>query len=347
MKLDGRRVTHDAAAVLRKIAVSRVLEGESPSKVMASLGLSRTVIYRWLKRWHTEGEESFEAKPIPGRPALLSDRQCEKVRTWLDGSDPRDFGFQQALWSRSVVANLINQRFHVALSPQAVGALLHRLGITPHQPLQRAYRRKDSEVDRWKRETYPRLKRQASRERAEIFFWDEAGARSNEPSGSTWGKRGSRVEVRVLGKRQSVNAASAINERGAFWYRLYHGKLTGEKFVALLKEFMKRRRRPVLLVVDNLKIHRSDPVEEYIQEQKGRLELHFLPSYAPDLNPDEFVWHQTKAQRRKVPLMDGECIDDAEERRLEAIKTRPALVRSFFNAPSVAYVRESRHRRKR
>jgi transposase len=108
--------------------------------------------------------------------------------------------------------------------------------------------------------------------------------------GKTWGKKGETPVVERPGQRQSINAASAVNTRGAFWYCIYHGGLTAELFVTLLRRMMRRRLKPVHLVVDGLPAHKTALVKAYVATTKGMLALHFLPGYAPELNPDELVW---------------------------------------------------------
>jgi len=78
--------------------------------------------------------------------------------------------------------------------------------------------------------------------------------------------------------------------RGGFWYADYMDRFNAGRFVEFLKAFLRGRRRPVMLVVNRHSAHRAKVVAEFVQSTKGRLELHFLPGYAPEPNPDEFVW---------------------------------------------------------
>jgi len=173
---------------------------------------------------------------------------------------------------------------------------------------------------------------------AAIFFLDEAGVRSDQVLGRTWGLRGRTPEVPTSGKRQSVSAISAVNARGEFWFEIYTERLNATKFVDLLTHFMRRRKSPVLLILDSHPAHIAKSVARYVQSLKGRLELHFLPGYAPELNPDEFVWNHLKKQGvSKKPLLKDESLRQRVNADLLDIQSRPDLVRSFFNAPSVAY----------
>jgi transposase len=338
MKVDGRTIPHDTSELVRRWAVRRVKAGESPSGVMKSYGLCRTTIYRWLRVVKRGGEKALRARKHTGPKGKLTAAQKLKVRHWINGKDPRQYGFDFGLWTRQIVAALIARRFGVKLGVTAVGRLLVELDITPQKPLRRAYERDPVAIKRWKRREFPKLRARAQRRGAKIFFLDEAGVRSDQVLGRTWGLRGQTPEGATSGKRQSVNAISAVNALGEFWFEIYTERLNATKFVELLAHFMRRRKGPVLLVLDGHPAHIAKSVARYVQSLKGRLELHFLPGYAPELNPDEFVWNHLKRQGvSKQPLLRNESLRHRVHADLNDIQSHPALVRSFFNAPSVAY----------
>lgn len=339
MKVDGRTLSHETSEQIRRMAVRRVREGESPREVIDSYGLARTTIYKWLNMDRAGGAEALRAHKATGRPPKLSDRQRLDVRRWIAGKDPRQYGFDFGLWTRRIVGDLVQRRFQVSLGVTSVGRLLASLGITPQKPLRRAYERDPEAIERWIRIEYPRLKRRALQRGADIFFLDEAGLRSDGPLDRTWAPRGETPEVATSGQRQKINAISAVNALGAFWYNVYSGKFNASRFVWFLAGFLRRRSRPIFLVIDGHPAHRAKLVARYVQSLRGRLELHFLPGYAPELNPDEFVWnHLRQKGTAKKPLLRGESLRERVEEDLSLIKRRPALVRSFFHAPSVAYI---------
>ena len=151
--------------------------------------------------------------------------------------------------------------------------------------------------------------------------------------------RGHTPIVEVPGNRQTISAASAVSATGAFWFVTYKGGMTAELFIALLRSIMRGRRKPLFLVLDSLPAHKAKAVRDYVRSTNGKLELHFLPGYAPELNPDEMVWNYVKRTgTAKRPLNAGEVLQDRIEVDLQAVQDNPALVRSFFKAPSVAYI---------
>src|ERR1019366_7431954 len=208
-KTDGRTLDHKALEHMRMLAVRRVLEdGEKPSLVMESFGFCRTTIYRWLRKCQDEGMEALVEKICQGPAPLLNEKQ-------------RQQGFDFGLWTRRIVQSLIQERMGIELCLTSVGKLLASLDITPQKPLRRAYERDPVAVERWQKETYPKLKKRAKKLGASIFFLDEAGFQSDPPLGRTYGLKGSTPVVQSSGQRQSINVISAVTASGAFWAATY------------------------------------------------------------------------------------------------------------------------------
>ena len=337
--IDGRKLEHNTLEHIRIQAVRRVVEdGESPSTVMESFGLCRTTIYPWLRDFKKHGWDALAESISAGPTPRLTEAQQQRVKRWILGKDPRQYGFDFGLWTRRIVQQLILEKMQVELCLTSVGKLLARLNITPQKPLRRAYERDPKAVALWLAETYPQLKRRAKQEVAMIFFLDEAGFQSDPQLGRTYGLKGSTPVVKTSGQRQSINVISAVNARGAFWAATYDGKLNGESFVLLLKNFMKGRVGKVFLVLDGHPAHTSKLVESYVASLGGRLEFHRLPTYAPDLNPDEFVWSHMKTNGvSKKPLKQNESLRQRVEEDLVKIHNNRPLVRSFFGEKTVAY----------
>jgi len=340
--IDGRTLDHKTLEHIRMLAVKRVVEGgEAPRVVIESLGFCRTTIYSWLRQYEEEGLEGLVERIAQGPEPKLTEKQRQQVRRWILGKDPRQYGFDFGLWSRRIVQTLIQERMGVELGLTAVGRLLASLDITPQKPLRRAYERDPAAVDLWVKQTYPNLKKRAKRLGAKIFFLDEAGFQSDPVLGRTYGLKGHTPVVQTSGQRQSLKVISAVNARGEFWAVTYTGKLNAEAFVLFLDNFMQARAGQVFLVVDGHPAHQANRVKACIKKLPGRLELHFLPPCAPDLNPDEFVWSpmQTNGVSKK-PLKRNESLQNRINEDLNALKANPKLVRSFVCAESVAYAKD-------
>jgi transposase len=296
MKRDGRKLDHKTLEEIRLTAVERVREGEEASTVIASYGFCRTTIYKWLRaaKGRGRGLAALRSRKGTGRPRKLSKAQERQVFRWINGKDPRQCGFDFGLWTRLSVAELISDKFDIKLSLASVGKLLAELGLMPQKPLMRAYERDPEAIEAWQRDTYPSIAAAAKRVGAEIYFWDELGFCADAVQGSTWGAKGHTPLVVMPGKRQSISAASAVNSKGGFWFATYQGAMSGELFVAMLELIMSRRRKPLFVVLDSLPAHKAKGVRDYVEGMKGKLNLHFLPGPAPEVNPDELVWSQMK-----------------------------------------------------
>jgi transposase len=341
MKRDGRSLAHNTLEEMRILAVQRMAEGEHPNDVAASFGMHRSWAYkiRAQARGRGRGARRLRSTKGTGRPRKLTPAQEQQVLRWINGKNPLQYGFDFGMWTRKLVRELVQRNFDVTLSLASVGAMLARLKLTPQKPLQRAYQRDPEAIERWQRDTYPSIARRARQENADIFFWDESGFRADSVHGKTWALRGETPVVHRPGERQSMSAASAVNSKGAFWFATYEGGLSGELFVTLLKKLMFNRKKAVHLIVDGLPAHKKAIVKDYVASTKGKLTLHFLPGYAPDLNPDELVWsHVKRTGVARRPLQKGEQLGPRIHEQLAQIGRDPKLVCSFFKHPSVRYI---------
>src|SRR6266567_5739173 len=163
MKRDGRTLDHKTLEEIRRMAVQRVLEGERPSTVIASYGFARQVIYKWLRQAKGKGHglRALRSRKGTGRPRRLTGKQERQLFRWINGKDPRQYGFDFGLWTRLVVRKLIADKFGAKLGVTAVGKLLAKLGLTPQKPLKRAYERDPAAIEAWKHDTYPGIAKRA------------------------------------------------------------------------------------------------------------------------------------------------------------------------------------------
>jgi transposase len=342
MKIDGRTLDHKTLEHLRIAACKRVLEdGELPSVVAASLGFCRTSIYPWLRRIQEDGWEALAESIAEGPACSLSERQRQRVKRWVVGKDPRQYGFEFGLWTRRIVQSMIQEKMGVELCLTSVGKLLAQLELTPQKPLRRAYERDPLRIKLWQQEEFPKLKKRARKHGAKIYFLDETGFSSEPNLRRTYGLKGQTPVVKTSGQRQKVNVISAVSMQGAFWCQVYTHTLKQGEFINFLKDFLSGQREKVFLVLDSHPAHIANSVQEYVQSTQGKLELHFLPPYAPELNPDEFVWNYLKGTGvARKPLRKNESLKERVKGDLDKLKQDQRLLRSFFMAESVAYVND-------
>lgn len=317
------------------MAVERVREGESASEVIAAYGFNRTTIYKWLNAALRPGLgiKALRSTKASGRPRSLTPKQEAQVFRWINGRDPRQYGLDFGLWTRSVVAELIEKKLGIALGLTAVGELLAKLGLTPQKPLQRAYQRDPQAIEKWQRETFPAIVRQAKAEGAEIFFWDEYGFRAETVHGKTWGVRGKTPVVQRPGQRQAISAASAVNAKGAFWFCIYEGGLNAGLFVELLRKMMKYRKKPIHLVLDSLPAHKTAQVKQVCRIDRR--------------SPDAALpaWLCTRSEPRRTGMESCQAHRHGKatfaERRKTARQNRGAACKTPANAKTRSLILQS------
>ena len=238
-----------------------------------------------------------------------------------------------------MVRELIRREFGVALSEVSVGRLLRKLGLSPQRPLYRAYQQNPEAVRRWKAEEYPAIREQAAKAGATIYFADEAGVRSDYHAGTTWAPVGRTPVVATTGDRFGVNLISAVTAKGKLRFAAYEGSLNGPVFIDFCRRLLHDVSGPVFLVLDGHPVHRSKAVKQFAASTSGRLRLCFLPGYAPELNPDEWVWKHVKHDRIGRAGVTGP--DDLKAKALAALhrlQKLPHLVRGFFRDPNLRYI---------
>jgi transposase len=327
--------------VIRRDAVERVRAGEDVSAVMAGYRMARTTFYKWTARMAAgDGTmRSLRARKARGSASRLSPEQKKAVRRAIVGKDPRQYGFDFGLWTRAVVRDLILERWGVAYSVEAVGKLLRELELTPQRPLTRAWQQDPKAVAHWKKHRFAALKREALAAGAEVLFLDETGFRADAQMGRTWGAKGKTPVVPRDGRRPSVNAIGMVSARGAFYWEVFHGSFNAKRFVEFLRGFLKGRRKPVIIVLDRHPVHLSAAVLREAAASGGRLRFEYLPSYAPELNPQEQAWRYAKRTgTSRTPLRAGESLPERAARDLSNMAHRPRLIRSFFEQPDTVYI---------
>lgn len=179
------------------------------------------------------------------------------------GKDPRQYSLGSSLWTRKLVSELILKEFGIKIGLTVISDLLNSLNITPQKPLRLAHQREPEAIKEWTKVTYPLIRKKAKRIGAEIYFIDETGIRSDSTVGKTWGRKGNKVVLKDIGVPSKVNAISAVNISGAFWYQTYTGKFTSAEFIKLLKDFMKYRKKKVFLILDGHPTHKAKEVKEF------------------------------------------------------------------------------------
>jgi transposase len=240
---DGRRLDHATLETIRLQAVRAVADGERPAAVAKRLGMSRAAVYAWLDQVRAGGPEALAAKPIPGRPPLLSVPQERRIYELLvvEG-DPQALGIRSALWTRELVGELILRRYEVQLSLSSVERLLSTLQLSCPRPTGGVS---------------ATLRAEAAAAGAEIDLLTTVHHHSEMLRGTLF---------------------SAQSSAGWRRFAVLPGALSPATCLAFFPRLLDDARRPVLLVVTDHPVYHATEVDAYVDSTKGRLRLVHLAS---------------------------------------------------------------------
>jgi transposase len=335
---DARKLDHKTLTELRKRGVTSVQDGQSPEIVARALGINRVTIYGWLSRYRHGGWDALDAKKRGGRTPKLDGPALQWIYQTVTDKNPLQLKFTFALWTAKMIGQLIHQRFGIKLSKASVCRLLNQMGLTPQRPVWRAYQQKPEEVQRWLNEEYPRIKQMAKRQKAIIFFGDEAGIRSDHHAGTTWAQKGKTPIVTSTGARFGLNMISAVSAQGEFRFMVVKGRVKAAQFIQFIKRLLHGVPQRVFLIVDGHPVHKAKMVSRFIETVKDRFQIFLLPPYSPELNPDERVWNDLKNNAvGKQAITTPQQLHKAVISHLRFIQKKPERVRSYYNNETTKY----------
>lgn len=340
---DARSLDHATLEEMRRLAVKRVLQGETQRSIAKSLEVHYGTVAKWMSWYRSEGAESLGSTPATGRTPELTEKQTARLRRIILGKNPQQLHLGPALWTLPLIAELIRQLFGKVLHKTTVSRILARLGLTPQKPVRRAFQRDEGECILWMECDFPRIVREARKRQSTLLFLDETGVHEDGPIGTTWGVKGETPVAEVSGTRRRANVISAVSARGRLWFRSYRGTLNARGFIAFMKALLHDLTKPIDLILDRHPAHGSAAARRFVHQNRAKLRLHFLPGYAPNLNPDEHVWSYLKGMFRRDPVQLQADFAKAVSSSMRKIQNDPKLVRSFFDHPEVQYVKDALH----
>jgi transposase len=338
-KIDARSLSPSAQEHLRRLAVKAVLEGAKQREVAKMVGVTRHTICRWVKAYRLQGKEALKAKP-KGRPkgGKLLPWQAAQIAKAVMDHHPEQLKLPFFLWTREAVALLIRRRLGVQLSVWTVGRYLKRWGFTPQKPARRAWEQNPEQVRQWLKKEYPSIRRQAQKEKAQIYWGDEMGLRSDHAVGRSYGLKGQTPVILATGQRFSCNMISAITNQGRLNFMVFKERFTASVFLEFLRRLLRQSDRRVYLIIDRHPVHRSRRVQNWVKENEAQIRLVFLPSYSPELNPDELLNQDVKSNAlgRQRPADQTELMSKVRS-YLRSRQCKPDIVANYFQGKHVQY----------
>lgn len=338
---DMRSLPRDARHERRVQVIRLRKSGLSYDAIAAQTGLSRTGVFNICKRHESGGAKALR-DAVGGRKLgqyrTLTAEQELAVQGLIRDKSPDQIKLPYALWSRPAVAELIAGQFGIRIPVRTMGAYLKRWGFTPQKPIRRAYEQSPTAVKHWMETTYPEIAARAKKEGAEIHWGDETGLRSDDVRGRCFAPRGQTPVIRVNSKREGLSIISTVTNKGQMRWKIFDGALNADILVDFLRRLVKGATKKVFLILDNLRVHHSKLVKAWLARHTDAIEVFYLPSYSPELNPDEMANADIKqAVTKQAPARTKLQLVKAASRHLRSVQKQPDRIRSYFQHKPVRY----------
>jgi transposase len=344
MKKNNRALSHEVLEDIRIRSVKMVVKSRISNKEVCEImeiGISSLSL--WMKLYREGGWKALKSKKDPGgRPKdpkkNLTEREMQQLEKILlqEPRDIKQLKLDLALWTSALIGEVVRKIFFKKLKEGQIRKILKKLGFTNQKPIFRAYQQDLLKVEAWKKEGLPTIEAEAIREEREILYGDEAGFKSTEHRGRTWGKKGKTPIVRATGARFGINAISAISKNGVLRFMAYEGSFTSDTLLIFLKKLVFKTDKRFTLILDGHPTHKTKKVQDYLELIKYQIRIYYLPPYSPELNPDELVWNHVKNDMKGRFSASVEGLRKNLATCLFRLQKKKTLVIAFFSHPEFA-----------
>lgn len=341
MKTDARSLPAAAQEEKRKLAIKLWKKEMQLKEIAEMLEVSSKAVSNWIKRYKATGSAGLKSKKrgvAVGSNRQLSPEQEATIQKLITDKAPDQLKLDYALWTRKAVMELIEQETGVRMPVRSVGEYLKRWGMTPQKPVRLAYEQSPKAVQRWLDEEYPEIKQWAKAEKAEIYWGDETGMRNNCHHERGYALRGKTPVVRLNANRVSMNLISAITNQGKVRFKVFEGSMNADVLIDFCKRLIRSAKRKVYLILDNLRVHHARVFKAWVTKQAEQISIFYLPSYSPELNPDEYLNCDLKAGVHSgKPARNKQQLKQKVISHMRMLQKRPRRVAKYFQHEKINY----------
>jgi transposase len=340
-KIDYRTLTTDSRLEFRKQAIKLIDSGKKQKEIAEYLGVRQATLSQWKSAFKKQGLKGLREKKRGVNSEdkkLLSTEQEKTIQKMIVDKMPDQLKLDFALWTRKAVKELVEREFGVVLAINTMGDYLRKWGFSPQKPKKKAYEQDDKKVQKWLKEEYPQIEKQAKDQDAEIHWGDETGVKNQCNHGRSYAPKGQTPVKKSMALKFSVNMISSITNQGKVQFLIYTDKMNAEKFIQFMQQLIKTSSKKIFFIVDNLRVHHSKIVKEWIEENKDKIELFYLPSYSPERNPDEYLNCDLKQglSNKKAPK-NKETLEQNMKNHMEMLTKNQNRVKLYFKHKDIQY----------
>jgi transposase len=316
-------------------------KGIKGKEIANQLGVSEGHVSNVKSAYEKEGINGIKPKAQgrkPGEKRILTPEQEKEIQKIIIDKDPMQLKFKECMWTRNNIAELIYQKYKIRMKLSTLGYYLQRWGFSVQRPVKRAYKQDEKKIDKWLNEEFPGITERANAENVEIFFGDETNIQNTCNYMKGYAPKGKTPVVRTESQKFKINMLSAVSKRGKLRFVLYKDNMDSDKLIDFMRRLVHDSTKKVFLILDNLRVHHSKKVQTWVEKHKDRIEVFYLPPYAPEYNPDELVNSDLKRSvGRKASSQSKEELEHNVRSHLKSLQLNPSKIASFFNAPNTRY----------
>jgi len=342
IEIDAIKMTPEEQYFLRKFIIRLHLQGKKTSEIEVLTGAKTRHINSTIRKYKLGGLEAIRLKKM-GRPigknSILTSEQEEKIKETIIKNTPDFFKLRGFLWSMKNIIALLVILYGLKVSRSTLNEYIKRWGFTPQRPVIYNKKQNSEAVKRWLEQEYPKIKERAELEDCEIFWCDETGVQNCCNYEVGYAPKG-QTPVAKLSPTQKikVNLISAINNRGKLHFMMYDEKMNQQRYIVFMGRLIKESNKKVFLISDNLNVHHGEIVKEWRKHNADKIEMFYIPSYSPELNPDEYFNGTLKRLVEKEGNIECKAkLDYIVKSVVENIQADEQLVSNLFKAKEVAY----------
>jgi transposase len=338
-KEDFRTIDDTIRSSYRKKAIALIKKGFKKGDVAILFGVNKNTVSNWVKHYNETGSFKLKIKGVKSEDKkLLSLSQEKSIQLMIVDKMPDQLKLDYALWTRKAVKELVEREFGVVLAINTMGDYLRKWGFTPQKPKKMAYEQCPKKVQKWLDEEYPAIQKRAKEENAEIHWGDETGVRNNCQHGRSYAPKGKTPIKKSMSKRFSTNMISTVTNQGKVQFMIYSENMNSDKFIEFLRQLIKNNEQKIFLILDNLRVHHSYIVKDWVKENQEKIELFFLPAYSPEKNPDEYLNCDLKQGLSSKPApKNQEKLKENLENHMVMLVQNPERVKKYFNHKDIQY----------
>ena len=342
-KQDFRSASAEVRQAIRQRAMSLITLGKKKGYVAELFGVNKNTVSNWCKSYKAEGSKGLADKKRGAKSEnckSLTSAQEAQIQKLIVDNYPEQYKLPFALWTTKSVQELVEQQFGVILARSTMGYYLRSWGFTPQKPKKKAYEQKPAEVEKWLKEEYPVIKERAKKENAEIHWGDETGCKNQCNHGRSYAPKGKTPVKEQMSKSFKINMISTVTNQGKVQFMIYSENMNAHKLIEFLQQLIKLSDKKIFLILDNLKVHHSHIVKDWLaqDEIKQKLEMFWLPAYSPELNPDEYLNCDLKrGLSDKTAPKNVKELQRNVESHMAILQQTPERVAKYFNHKNIAY----------